>query len=833
MQKVIVNIQNGAMPMVMEKVSLAKGGIYRDQTLKAHSEVTGKIAEYVAELREFDDKHSRLLVLASYNHDIGKGILEKYAGNHKIQFERCLEELEKVTSNVDNETRRIVAHLILRHHYTSKEDISRLAEIFVPLDINIDVLLRMLRFCDHLASIEEVNHGRLDELSKLGLPLEVFAYTISWEGLIAGKIMDFADEVLSENDGKGVFYHNGSIFLFGKGKSPKVDSVKAVLRDKLRSYFKNRIFNTEKVIGVGDLGKTIFAPIECLDSSNFDSAWQRLMQKFDDRRRRPRGNESLENAVDKAYKLMQCAVAEIFRYFEGTQYYLKSPKITVNSPTQIFAPVIREVEKRLGSAKIQSNLTSWSLEDITVIGEILRNYIAEKEKTTGIVAKDYSEDALNMSLQILTFSGETTLNIERFCEDWFANYAQVASEKSTGREGEKEFCYICGYPTVFQFKEAISRKVSISKIFSNRRPALAPGIQPVKICPLCLSEIKLLDSSLPAADEVGSILIVYLERPATVRPPYTEIKEEFATAISDISEGRYLQGYLKTIQQMGITDKKDEQSFNPEYALGTNHFYIMFLPNLERQSGIQATLFRLSPLTYRLIGTAGLSARMDIGSSMDYAPIQRLLEIPPIGRQYTSTEEFWKEIAYPSEIWMNLQIGNIVQFVKEFPKNWCHCFAKILQAEQRKMLSFVRDIYPKVKGAYGMRETEIFDSAMKVSTALRKRGYSKYAYTRPISIISSAILDAEKANFDENAIVEYAVNRVLMLSSKEIGREVVKEKADNRDAIKKEIYEDTQDLAKKVYDYYRKNGFKDFIMLTRYIMDAVYVESQFGGDESD
>ena len=63
--------------------------------------------------------------------------------------------------------------------------------------------------------------------------------------------------------------------------------------------------------------------------------------------------------------------------------------------------------------------------------------------------------------------------------------------------------------------------------------------------------------------------------------------------------------------------------------------------------------------------------------------------------------------------------------------------------------------------------------------------------------------------------------------------EIVKEKSENRDATKKEIYDDTQDLAKKVYDYYKKNGFKDFIMLTRYIMDAVYVESQFGGDESD
>ena len=70
----------------------------------------------------------------------------------------------------------------------------------------------------HLASVEGLPR-RLDDLCKLGLPLEVFAYTISLEGLIAGKIMDFADEVLRENGGKGVFYHNGSIFLFGREMS--------------------------------------------------------------------------------------------------------------------------------------------------------------------------------------------------------------------------------------------------------------------------------------------------------------------------------------------------------------------------------------------------------------------------------------------------------------------------------------------------------------------------------------------------------------------------------------------------------------------------------------
>lgn len=817
--------------MTVDNQSLAKGGIYRDQTLKAHSEVTGHIARYVAELRKFDDKHSRLLFFASYYHDMGKGILEKYMGSHKIQFERCLEELDKQRLDIDEESKKIIGHLILRHHYTSKEDISKLSEIFVPAEVNLDVLLRMLRFSDHLASTEDVNLAHLDELCKLGSPLEVFAYTISLEGLVAGKIMDLTDEVLKEENGKGTFYHNGSIFLFEKGKLPSLDSVKSKVEKKLRAYFKNEIFTVESAIGVGDLGKTIIAPIDSLDSRNFESTWRRLMDKFN-KRRRPRGDESVDNAIDKAYKLIQCAMAEIFVHFEESKYSLKSPKILLNLPCDIFRPVINDVERKLGSAKVEAEFTSWSYDDMIVIGEILQKYIEEKEKIRGHSARDYSEEALKMSLQVLTFSGEKPFDVEQFCDDWHNEYTQVASEKGIGRKKEqKELCYICGYPTSFQFKEAISKKISISKIFSNRRPALAPGIEPVKVCPICLSEIKLLDLKLPA-EELNSLLLVYLERPATVRPPYTAIKDNFAMAISDISEGKNLKGYVKTMQQMNILDEKDN-AFNPRYALGTNHFYVMFLQGPERQLGIQAILFMLAPLIYRLVKTTGLSARMAIGSSMDYAPIQRLLEIPPIARQYTSLDDFWKEIVYPSEIWTNLQMGNIAQFVKQFPENWCHYFAKALQEGERKVLSYVREIYSSVKEAYGMKEKEIFDSAMKVSTTLRKRGYSRYAYTRPISIISSAILDAEKANFDENAIIEYATNRVLVLSSKEIGREIVKESAEKREDVKKEIYGEVADLTRRVYDYYQQYGFKDFILLIRYISDAVYIESEFGGEESD
>jgi hypothetical protein len=792
--------------------------------------VTSQIARHVAELRKLDDKHSKFLFWASYYHDMGKGILEKYSGSHKVSFERCLEELEKVGLETDDESKRIVAHLILRHHYTSKKDILKLSEISVPVDVNADVLLRMLRFCDHLASIESVNHALLGELCRLGSPLELFAYTISLEGLVAGKIMDLTDEVLMEEGGKGIFYHNGSIFLFERGKSPRLDVVRSKMEAKLRSYFKNEIFDVKKIIGINDLGKTIIAPIDSLNSQNFESAWQRIMDKFD-KRRQPRRGESIDNAIDKAYKLVQCAVAEIFKHFEEGQYSLKSPKITLNLPRDIFSPIIEEL-KKLGSAKMVTEFTRWSSEDMITVGKVLQKYIENKEGTKGITAKDFSEEALEMVLQLLTFSGEKPFDVERFCQNWYNSYVQVASEKSIGKEGQKEFCYICGYPTSFQFKEAISKKISISKIFSNRRPALASGIESVKICPVCLSEIKLLDSKLPA-DELESLLLVYLERPATVRPPYVEIKESFAEAISDISEDTNLRGYLKTMERMNITSETNERDFDPKYALGTNHFYVLFLQSPERRFGLQATVFILSPLVYRLVRNIGVSMRVDIGSSMDYAPIQRLLEIPPLARQYTNMEDFWKEMVYPSEIWMNLQVGNIVQFVKQFPKNWCHYFAKALQEEEGKVLSFVRSIYPTVKRVYGMEEKETFDLAMKVSAILRKEGYSRYAYTRPISIISSAILDAEKANFEEDAIIEYAVNRVLVLSSKEIGREIVKENVEKREDVKNEIHNAVKGLTRQVYSYYKNNGFKNFILLIRYISDAVYVESEFGGEESD
>ena len=37
--------------------------------------------------------------------------------------------------------------------------------------------------------------------------------------------------------------------------------------------------------------------------------------------------------------------------------------------------------------------------------------------------------------------------LKDFAMHWFKEYIQVAKEKSIGKEGEKEPCYICGYPT--------------------------------------------------------------------------------------------------------------------------------------------------------------------------------------------------------------------------------------------------------------------------------------------------------------------------------------------------------------------------------------------------
>jgi len=130
-----------------------------------------------------------------------------------------------------------------------------------------------------------------------------------------------------------------------------------------------------------------------------------------------------------------------------------------------------------------------------------------------------------------------------------------------------------------------------------------------------------------------------------------------------------------------------------------------------------------------------------------------------------------------------------------------------------------------------MSESEILQNAMSVCERLRKYGFSRYAVTRPLSIISSAIMEAKKAHFEESALIEYVTNRVLLLSSKEIGREIKKEDIEQREELKKDIRKDVEKLVKSMYDYHKQHGFKEFILLTRYLSDAVYVETEFGGEQ--
>jgi len=113
-----------------------------------------------------------------------------------------------------------------------------------------------------------------------------------------------------------------------------------------------------------------------------------------------------------------------------------------------------------------------------------------------------------------------------------------------------------------------------------------------------------------------------------------------------------------------------------------------------------------------------------------------------------------------------------------------------------------------------VKESEILKSAMGVCNRLKKYGFSRYASTRPIMIISSTIIEAKKAKFG---------------SSREIGREMKKGKPNEREKLKKDIYGDVRELTGKMYEYFRKHGFKKFIVLTRYLSDAAYVEMEFGG----
>jgi len=130
-------------------------------------------------------------------------------------------------------------------------------------------------------------------------------------------------------------------------------------------------------------------------------------------------------------------------------------------------------------------------------------------------------------------------------------------------------------------------------------------------------------------------------------------------------------------------------------------------------------------------------------------------------------------------------------------------------------------------------ESEILEDAKIVCNSLKKYGFSRYAATRPIHIISSAIIEAKKAGLKEDTLIKYATNRVLLLSSREIGREIKKEEKEKRKELKEQTYRNVKKLVKRMCTYFKDHEFKKFILLTRYLSDSIYVDVEFGGERGE
>ncbi len=816
-------------------LSLAKGGIYKDQLIETHSKVTQQISEKIIELRpDFDGIHGKLLSTAAYLHDLGKEVEGKYKGNHKLEFDRCISILE---SRGVSEYREVVAHLILRHHYTSKQDVFELKDINLPSNINEELILRNLKVSDNLASIDSINLAELDRISNLAEPLKLFAYTVSREGIAAGKIMDLVDGELGELGGKAIYYHNGSIFLFPRDFELNIDVVKERVTERIRKYVDDIASN---IIGIRlTSAGTVIGSIDEINSGNFSKlVWPTILEQFESKRSRAKTDDDKE----KTYRALQKGIHEIFSRFDLKYFQSYKPKVKLYLVKKVLSPIIDKLDKKDDKSlvdKLDKSFIELSYDDLVGVGKAIEKYLIEQEnKITDKFQTSLSEDMLDQILSSLTFLGDKPIDVKKFSTEWYERYLKIAREKAIGTdEKQEEFCYICGVSTTMKFVSATTQKVKLAKIFSNRRPALAKGINNVKICPFCLLDVKILDSKI--GRDLSETLIVYLERPATVKPPYIEIMETFGNIIPEILLEGSLQNYMSYYLRNTKMLKEGNFEFNPEYSIGTNHFMAMFLDLPKFKSGIQENLLLLTPLLYHLIRNTNFSIRMDISNEMDYKEVNRLLEIPPLGKQYSAEdfyEDFYKNIVYPVNIWIELggEMGNVIEFTKTFPDKWVFHFAKILQNQDyRRYIPIIKNKYSKVKEMYGMKENEILEKARIVSQRLKRAGFSKYASTRVVDIISTSILEARKANFDDDAVIDYVTDRVIVLSSREIGREIVLKGVSTRDETKEEIIKDVKNLVNELYSQYKIRGFKEFVMLIRYLKDAVHVEFEFGSKEGD
>lgn len=813
----------------MDKILLAKGDLTRDQTWIAHARTTQEIAKIIVELRGFDETHSELLQLAAYLHDVGKRLTESFKGKHKIGFELCTEEVKSEFEDIEDGKAKILAHLILRHHYTSTKDVEELKKIWIPPHINSDLLLRYLKAADRLASIDYLNMADIEALTKLVRPLKLFAYTISREGILAGKIMDIVDAQISELGGRGIFYHNGSIFLFSEESSEvQLQSFKRQLGSSFQSWLSEIL---SELIGVqGNPRQTVIAPISELNSVLFPLVWERVLQVFDTKLRSKR-----EATRQGAYIWIQKAISEIFGYFDG-EYNTKVTRPSLEMyPTYTVLELIdkeREIKPLLGK-----KFTELSYHDFEIIGGAISNYLKElQDKYPKRFHTQLKGESLEEIWNLLTFWGETPQNVEEVTRVHYEEYVDIARRKVIGQGGIEEFCFICGEPTSFSFESAIARKMKIAKIFSNRRPALASNITNTKICSLCLAEVKFLDAKLPG--DIANTIFLYLEKPATTKPPYVEVEQEFTSKLGYLETGESY--YPEEWEYIDYAAKlfTKERDFGFSYAVGTNHFYTIFALS-PRNLSPRETLFLLMPFLYRLIERVNCSIRIDIAQNVDFAPIYRLLEVPPIAQNFTADDfttnpsygRFYRDYYLPVSLWQKLLVGNLIEFASRFPREWIHYSARIIQEEERerfkKKTKLLQEKYVHLKEVYGMKESEILDYALKVSDKLRRRGFSGYAITRPVRIIADAILEARKGGFDDEAISQYAINRVLILSSREIGREIRQAEGESFEEIKQEIHGDVRELTRRMHDYLRKSGFKKFILLVRYLTDAILVETKF------
>lgn len=683
-------------------MKLAKGGQFRDQEWGVHANTTTQIAEMLSELRGFSEINKKLLKYSCCWHDIGKKVIDTYKGEHKLAFETCFNELKKELPE-DEDILKVITHIILRHHFTSKKDIEELEKIYISPNINIDVVLRNLRACDWLASTDHINLVELDKIASQIKPLELFAYTISREGILAGKIMDIVDDIITQKGGKGIYYHNGSVFLLKEDLD--VLPFKNELKKKINNFLLE-IFG--EIIGVrsNPMG-VIIAPINELNSQNFDIVWDRVLEIFDRKLRQVKSEEDRQ----KTYAWIQKAIFEIFKHLEHyylPSYNMKDKKFVIYDSNEVLKPILTYMDQKIFPEKIKGKFDDLDYSDFEIVGGIIKEYLKrlETEKTqlfqNSLSSKGLLSRMEEMIISSLTFLGDKPENVEEFAKNWYEDYVKIAKEKGIGKENQEEFCFICGRPATFSFKAAIVQKIKISKIFSNRRPALAKGIDTVKICHLCLAELKFLDSKL--SQNADRTVFLYIERPVTIKPPYDEIKGKFFDQLGYMEAGTPI--YKEEFENIIYAKNLFLEESGAKHSIATNHFYVIF-GDFPRNLGVQETMLYLLPFLYSLVKQTGFSVRVDVASNMDYKPVDRLLEVPPLAEEFTAADfeepngKLYKNYVWPVKIWLRLEIGNIIDFVKRFPKEWPHFFAKVAQnKEYKKFRKDVQEMYPKIKEVY-------------------------------------------------------------------------------------------------------------------------------------